>query len=86
MKPRGPKRHLRYAGAAVFVFGSVFGVAAVASGASSKSAGLVGTGPGTPAINMGTVFPTLDNGGMGAFNSIPLPGPRSAAVPMPASP
>jgi hypothetical protein len=38
--------------------------------------GMTGSGPGTPAVNLGRVTPTQDNGGIGTFNSTPLPGGR----------
>ena len=36
--------------------------------------------PGTPVVDLGRVYPTLDNGGIGTFDSTPLPGPRTPNV------
>jgi hypothetical protein len=36
--------------------------------------------PGTPVVDLGRVYPSLDNGGIGTFGSTPLPGPRTPNV------
>ena len=36
--------------------------------------------PGTPVVNLGRGYPTPDNGGIGTFDSTPLPGPRTPRV------
>jgi hypothetical protein len=75
-------RRLGYlAGVAACIAGSVLGLTAMASAAPSLGGAVHHRiTPGTPVVNLGTVTPTLDNGGMGTFDSTPLPGPRSPNV------
>jgi len=35
---------------------------------------------GSPVVDLGRVYPTHDNGGIGRFDATPLPGPRTPNV------